>query len=341
VSDRVGRRPVMLAALGISILASALLIAGGSGLAWLLAGRLIAGIASGAAFSSGTAWIKELSAPAGDGPGGASHGPRRATVLMTAGFAGGPLVAGLLAQWAPAPTVLPYLPHLALALVALPLAATTRETRQRGRAGAPRPRLRASGVGQPRFAAVVLPLAPWVFGSASIALAYLPGLVERQLRGSALVFAAAVCAMTALAGIAVQPLARRLDRPGRPRLIWASLTLVIAGLLIAAAAAAEAQPALVVVAVIVLGAGYGCCQVCGLLEVQRLAEPASLAGLTAVYQAASYLGFAAPFLLAAAARIASPGVLLAGLAVLAGLTLAWLARAARTGHRTPPGSIVR
>ena len=43
-----------------------------------------------------------------------------------------------------------------------------------------------------------------------------------------------------------------------------------------------------------------------LLEVQRLAAPHDLAGLTAVYQAVSYLGFGAPFLLAAMYGAVSP-----------------------------------
>ncbi|HEY4023425.1 MAG TPA: MFS transporter, partial [Pseudonocardiaceae bacterium] len=79
LADRYGRRTVLLPALVASLLAGALLIAGGSTPALLFAGRLVAGIASGAAFSSGAAWVKEL-APA-------ETGARRLTVAMTAGFA--------------------------------------------------------------------------------------------------------------------------------------------------------------------------------------------------------------------------------------------------------------
>lgn len=66
---------------------------------------------------------------------------------------------------------------------------------------------------------------------------------------------------------------------------------------------------------------------CGLQEIQRLANPESLAGLTAVYQAVSYLGFSLPFLLAAAVRLAPPAVLLLVVAGLATVTLG------RTVHR--------
>lgn len=305
LADRHGRRTVLLPALIASVLAGALLIAGGNTPGLLFAGRLIAGIASGAAFSSGAAWVKEL-APAGTGA-------RRLTVAMTAGFAAGPLVAGMLAQWAPLPTVVPYLPQLALALIAIPLVLRTRETAtgQRGIG------LRLPALRDPRFRRVVVPLAPWVFGSASIALAYLPGLVSGSL-----VFAAVTATLTGLAGIAIQPLARRLDPVPLRRI---ALAIVLLGLLVSALAADLAQPAFVVVSALVLGAGYGACLVCGLLEVQRIAGPAELAGLTAIYQAISYLGFAAPFLLAALAPIVAPSLLLLIVAALAALTLLWTA----------------
>src|SRR3954468_6814718 len=83
-SDRHGRRVVLVAALVASVLASGLLLVGGQGVMWVFAGRLVAGIASGTAFSAGAAWLKELS-PDGTGA-------RRATVAMTAGFAASPLV---------------------------------------------------------------------------------------------------------------------------------------------------------------------------------------------------------------------------------------------------------
>ncbi len=123
VSDRYGRRMVMAPTLAASVVATVLLMLGGTGIGWLFAGRLVAGVASGAAFSSGAAWIKELS-------GATAGGARRVTVAMTAGFGLGPLVAGVLAQWAPAPTVLPYVPHLVLAAVAFGPALRASETRR-------------------------------------------------------------------------------------------------------------------------------------------------------------------------------------------------------------------
>ncbi|ARZ68289.1 major facilitator superfamily multidrug resistance protein [Streptomyces albireticuli] len=321
VSDRYGRRRLILPALFISLLGSLLLIAGGDALGLLFAGRVVSGIASGAAFSAGAAWIKELSLAGSARE--ANPGPRRATITMTMGFAMGPLVAGALAQWAPSPTVVAYLPHLALTLVSIPLVMRTPETCVSKRQDSLLRQLKVSAVREPRFRSVVMPLAPWVFGSASVALAYLPGLVKDQLGDSALVFSACVTALTGFAGILVQPLARRVDDPRKPRLIAMSMAIVVAGLLVAAAAAQWSQPVLVVAGTLVLGAGYGCCQVCGLLEVQRLAHPKDLAGLTAVYQALSYIGFAAPFLLAAFQEAIPASLLLVIAAGLATLTLIW------------------
>jgi predicted MFS family arabinose efflux permease len=315
-SDRHGRRAVLTAALVASVSASALLLVGGHGVGWLFAGRLVAGVASGAAFSAGSAWIKELSPPAA--------GARRATVAMTAGFAASPLAAGVLAQWMPARTLVPYVPHLVLATVAIPLIARQSDTAVRTAPSGER----TAVLHDPRFRRVVAPLAPWVFGSAAIPLAYLPALVLHRLGGRALIFAAVVATLTALAGIAVQSLARRLDRGDRPTLLAGALGTVTVGLLVAAAAAAATSLPLIVLAALVLGAGYGCCQVCGLLEVQRLAPPGQLAGMTAAYQALSYTGFALPFLLAAVAGVVAPQTGLVALAGAAALTLLVTTRAA-------------
>ncbi len=101
VSDRIGRRRVLRPVLVLSFIATVVLMVGGSNLTILLVGRLLAGIASGAAFAPGTAWVKELTT----GPAGT--GARRAAIALSAGFGTGPLVAGIFAQWAPSATVLP------------------------------------------------------------------------------------------------------------------------------------------------------------------------------------------------------------------------------------------
>ena len=73
-----------------------------------------------------------------------------------------------------------------------------------------------------------------------------------------------------------------------------------------------------------LGAGYGFCLVSGLLEVQRLARPGDLAGLTAIYYSLTYVGFAIPIVLAELVRIASYTTWLLGLAALSVTSLLFI-----------------
>jgi MFS family permease len=346
LSDRIGRRRVVLAALALSMAAGAVLIAGAHSAALLSAGRLLVGLASGSAFSTGAAWIKELSAPPyGTAPPGAAA--RRTSAAMTLGFGLGPLAAGVLAQWAPAPAVLPYVPHLLLAAGALAVAARTPETVRRDplaarTPGAARPDPpRGRGLFPARFVRVVLPLAPWVFVSATVAMAYAPGLASPQVPGFAIVFAALATVATALSGVAATPLARRVDRTGPARLLGAGLAVVIAGLVAEAGATAvpgAARPALVLAAAVVLGCGYGFCLIFGLGEVQRLARPAGLAAMTACFQAFAYAGYAAPYALSLLDRLATPSALLLAVAALAAATLAFTTW---QSHRVParPGTV--
>lgn len=328
VSDRIGRRPVVATAVVLSMIAAAVLMFGAYGPAWLFAGRLIMGVASGCGFSAGSAWIKELStAPYAQAGNGA--GARRAGVAMTLGFGLGPLVAGAAAQWGPLPTVLPYLPQLVLAAGAALLLPHIPETHPRSPAGHDGVLLRMPRLSHTRFLRVVLPLAPWVFGSAAIAMVYVPGLVLSRLPGLAVIFAAVDALLTALAGVLIQPLARRLGSTGGPALLIAGMSLVTVGLLVEAAVARLGQPGLVLAGAVVLGSGYGCCLVYGLSEVQRMAPPGELAELTAVFQAATYIGFGLPYLLSVLRPYASPPALLLAVAALAALTLAvtaWQAR---------------
>jgi Major Facilitator Superfamily len=335
LSDRIGRRAVVRSALLVSFLATCLLMAGGHQALLLYAGRFLAGAASGLAFGAGAAWIKELSADAGD----IAAGPRRATIAMTAGFAGGPLVAGACAQWLPSPEVTAYLPHLA---VLIAVAGPALRTPDPGRIEAS---IEASNQADattpvadtsPRaglaryFLLVMAPFAPWVFGTAAIALAYLPALAAPRAGHRELLFSALATGLTALAGIAAQPLARIARRLPPGRLLPASMALVLAGIGCAAWAAETLSLPLVLLASGVLGIAYGITQFAGLSEVQRVADPRSLGAATAGYQVLSYIGFAFPFLmsLAGAHWRLSPSALLLALLGVAAVAAGWLAIAA-------------
>ena len=320
LSDARGRRAVVVPAAAVSLAASLTLVAGARGVVLLCVGRVLAGASSGAAFAAGTAWLREVSSPP---LGGASPqaAARRAAVAMTAGFALGPLVAGLLAQWAPAPRVVPYLPHIALMAVVLVLLRDIPETIA---GGSRRPmRLSPPGVRSARFRRVVGPMAPWVFAAPAIAFALLPSVVGADRAANGIALTASITTLCALAGVLIQPLARRLDaHPGSNRAATTGLLALAAGLGLGAVMAEDGQTWLLVPCSVVLGSAYGLCLIAGLAQIQRLADQRTLAGLTAAYYALAYLGFAAPYLLALGTHLAAYSILLAIAAILALCTAA-------------------
>jgi hypothetical protein len=241
---------------------------------------------------------------------------------MTAGFALGPLVAGVFAEWAGAPTVVPYLPHVVLMLAVLGLLAGAVETRELD----PRRTADSGRFGLPnrRFWTAVAPMAPWVFAAPAVAFALLPTVVGADRVTDGIALTAAITTLCALAGIAAQPLARRLDGAAN-RAAPTGLLLLTVGLLLAAVTVRLSAVWLLIPSAIVLGSAYGLCMTAGLVEVQRLAAPAALAQTTAIYYVLTYIGFAAPLLFAVAAPAAGYAVPLLIAAALALATAAHVA----------------
>ena len=316
LSDRYGRRPLARVAVVLSFVASGVLIAGVDGRGWLFLGRLLAGLASGLVFAPGTAWVKELSSRSG----GADSGARRAAVALSAGFGLGPLVAGVVSQWAPAPLVSPYLVHLVVIVAAGVLVWRAPETVVR-RGGSVWGRILVRSAATPRFRGVVAPLAPWVFTAAAISLTVGPALVTDHTGSVRVAFAGLLAGITLGTGVLVQPLARRLDAADDVRTMAVGLGACVAACLVEALTAVTGQPLLAVAAGLLFGAGYGFCLVAGLLETQRIAPPDELAALTAVYYSLTYLGFAVPIVLALLHGFASYRTLLLAAAGVAALTL--------------------
>ncbi len=323
LSDARGRRPVILASAALSLAGTLALVVADHGLTPLFVGRFLTGLGSGAAFGAGTAWLRELSRPPfGDATDHAAA--RRGAVMMTVGFAIGPLVSGILAQWAPDPAVVPYLPHALLMVAVLALLPGAPETVTRGAAGGAIARALPS-LRHPRFLRVVAPMAPWVFAAPAVAFALLPSVVGAAHATDGIALTAVVAMVAAMAGVLIQPVARRLDaHAAGNRAATLGLAVMVAGLALSAFTAHEQHTWLLVPSSIVLGMGYGLCLVAGLVEVQRLAHPEALAGLTAIYYVLTYIGFAAPYVLALAAHLTGYATLLLITAGLALVTTLWL-----------------
>ena len=324
LSERYGRKPVMITGTALSLLASVLLALGELGVGWIAAGRFVTGIGVAVAMAVGSTWVTELSMR-----GGAlqATGTRRGALWLTLGFGLGAGIAGVLAQWAPAPMVLPYVAHALLAAAALAAIVRVPETRV---AAAARSTARFAGARHPRFLRVITPMAPWIFGSAGVAYAIMPQLVGDRLGTWGLAYSTLLTVCTLGAGALVQPLAKRLDRTTSARAVTVSMVVMSSGLAVSAVAALVRSPLVALVAAIVLGAAYGIAVVSGLLELQRLARPEELAALTGVYYALAYAGFLLPSVLAVLSGVASYPILLGCLVVIAlgGTTV--IARHSRT-----------
>ena len=309
ISDRIGRRVVMRPVLALSVIATVVLIVSHDHLWILLVGRLLAGVASGAAFAPGTAWIKELSAAR---PGGT--GARRATLALSAGFGSGPLVAGVVAQWLPGPTILPYVPHLVLILLVAAVAWNAPEIVTTRVPGAPSRRSEVwLAVRSRPFVLGIVLTAPWVFGAASTSFAVLATFVEIDVAPIAVTGSLAGLALWT--GVGIQPLGRRLSDPRL--IIVTGLAAAAGGLAIGAFIAPSDVAWLLVPSTILLGIAYGLILVGGLTTVESLAHPDDLGTLNAVFYSLTYIGFSAPLLSTLALDVLSPtSLMLVGIGVI-------------------------
>ena len=307
LSDKSGRKPVLLSGVALSLVGSAILAMSLEHFALLCAGRVLVGIGVGVAMSVGTTWMTELSRPPFDRHATAAAGARRPALTLTLGFGIGAGVSGCLAQWAPYPTVLPFAVHGLLALVGIVLAALVPETR------GPEQRVKGSwmrdvriprGSGS-RFASVILPAAPWVFAAAGVAYAIIPSSMESVMGDATTLYATVLAVLTLGVGALAQGLVPPLNRITRGRALSIGLAVMVMGILLAAVVTALGDPLLSLVAAAVLGGAYGICVLSGLIIIQTIAGPNELAGSTGIYYALTYSGFLLPTLLAWAVPLLS------------------------------------
>ena len=326
LSDRLGRRRVAIPGIVLSGLASLAFAFAGDSLTLLFTARFLQGVVSGVVFSVGSAWVGELSLASGEGAGG-----RRAAFAMTAGFSLGPLTSGLLGEFGPAPTVLPYLVHTALVAVGLSMALGLPETvdlvaaRRSGHEHHLRVPLIQPGDGL-LVATVLAPVAVCVYAFPSTVISAVPLLVDLPYGGVAVT--GVLAGVTLGAGTLVAPLQRRLGR-------WTAAVgsaLGAAGFATAALFATSGWLPWLVLTAPLLGSGGGLCLAAGLTLTARLAAPTRRGALTALFLAIAYLGFAVPFLMAVAAGATSPVVPLAAAAGLTAVLAVRLLPVARRGQ---------
>lgn len=285
-SDVVGRRPVLLVALGLSA-ASALCFLFEGGLAVLFVGRLLSGFAAGLFSGAATATVLDLARPDQKVRAGLA-----ATAANMGGLGCGPLLAGLLAQYAPSPLSLPFIVDLGLVAVAAVLTWLLPEPVAHPHWPAP---LSPQGVRvPPEVRGVFAPSALAVFaGFALLGLftAVAPSFVAETLDVHNLAVSGAIVFSVFLASTVGQSLMGRVGV--RRALPGGSFVLVVGLALVGASLAAESLP-LLVVGAILAGLGQGLAFRAGITAVGGAAPPAHRAGTISAFFVVAYVGISLP-----------------------------------------------
>ncbi|WP_406181311.1 MFS transporter [Streptomyces sp. NBC_01006] len=292
LSDTLGRRPVLGVGLVLAIVSMGL-FAGAQGLGLLLAARAVQGLAVGLATGAMGAALLELSPSSRPALGAQvnSAGP-------TVGIGLGGIGAGLLVQYAPAPTVLSYLLLVAAFAVTLVGVFRMRESAPDARSGG-RMRISARRIHVPaavrgRFAVLVLTIvAVWSVGGFYLSLG--PHLALSLLGSSNYLVGGATVALLAGAATAAQLLLGRFE-PLRTAVLGLCGLLAGLGLVLLALGLRSAPVFLVGTAV--LGGGWGAAFLGSFRALSALADPAHRGELTAAVYVFAYLAMSVPAVLA-------------------------------------------
>ncbi|MFF4953447.1 MFS transporter [Streptomyces chattanoogensis] len=285
VSDEVGRRPVLLCALGLSA-ASALCFIFEGGLPALFAGRVLSGFAAGLFSGAATAAVLELAKPGQEGRAGFA-----ATAANMGGLGCGPLLSGVLAQYAPWPLTLPFLVHLGLLAVAAVLTWLLPETVGNPRRARLRPeRLRLP----PEVRGVFTPCAVAAFAGFSLLglfTAVAPSFVSRTLDVDNLAVSGAIVCTVFLGSTLGQLLTGRL---GVRRALPGGCLVLVAGLVLVSTSLAVRSLPVLVIGAVCGGIGQGLAFRAGLTAVGAAAPPAHRGGTISAFFLVAYLGISLP-----------------------------------------------
>jgi MFS family permease len=327
LSDYVGRRPVLLAALAVQV-ASMVVFATAGGVGDLLIARVIQGLSTGAALGAIGAAMLDIDT---------KRGALANAISPGVGSGSGALLSALLVQYLPAPTHLVYLVLIGVIAVQATGVALLRETVTTSRVPAaalvPEVRLPRSVRG-PLLAATPVVFAVWALAGLYGALG--PALV-RALTGSASVVLGGG-SLTLLTVTAIISTYLLRNSPAR-KVMLTGIAALIAGVAVTLVALSTGSAALFFAGTAVSGIGFGSGFQGGIRTVVPAAAPHERAGVLSLLFTVSYLGLGVPAV--AAGFLAVHGAGLTGAArdygaaliLLAVFALAALSRAPRAASR--------
>jgi hypothetical protein len=285
LSDYVGRRPAILAALAMNVIAMVMFLTADSATA-LVAARAVQGFATGLATAALGAAILDAD------PG---RGQVLNSVTAFSGLTAGSLGAGILVTYAPDPRQFVYYVLLMLSAVEAAVLWRMAETAQ------PRPGALASlrphvQVPAPAQRALVLmtpvTVASWALGGFYFSL--MPSLVRVATGVTAPVVGGLVVATLTLSAV-VSVLTFRSASPRR--LLGGGIVALASGVAVTLAGVNEQQVWLMLAGTIVSGGGFGAALSGTIRTIMPLARADERAGLLAAFYVEGYLSFSLPAML--------------------------------------------
>ncbi len=313
VSDWLGRRRVILAAILVELIAAVLF------LAWpavpgLLVARFVTGVGVGMLTATATAHLGELRSIARPREGSGTSSAVSSFVNV-GGLALGPLVAGVLAQWVSTPLVVPYVVFIVLLALSAVGVALVPETVERPREHhAYRPQRVALPAGARSVFLTAGAAAFSAFAVFGIFTSLAPGFIAGTLHETSRFIAGSVTFAVFGAAAVAQVLSTRLRNSLQLRLAALLMAVGLTGL--AVAVVAISLP-LFVAGGVVAGAGVGIQFRSAVAAAASLAQPAARGEVLAALFLIAYAGLAVPVLLVGVALAFFPApVVLIGFAVV-------------------------
>ena len=282
-SDAIGRRPVLLAGVVFAVASAAVFLVAHS-VSMLLVGRVLSGLSAGIFTGTATAAVIEA-APEN----WRTKAAAVATVVNIGGLGTGPLLAGLLVEYAPAPLHLSFIVHIVLALLAGAAVLIVPETSQRtGSIGVQR----LSVPAEVRTVFVIAALAAFAgFAVTGLFTAVAPSFLS-QVVGITNHAVAGLIACSIFAASAMAQVAARTMNPQRAVAIGCAI--LVAGMVILAVALHFSSLAGLIAAAVVSGIGQGISFSRGLAAVAERTPPGRRAEVSSTYFVVAYVAISLP-----------------------------------------------
>jgi MFS family permease len=315
-SDAIGRRPVLLAGV-VFALASAVVFLVADDVPLLLVVRVLSGLSAGIFTGTATAAVIEAAPPAWR-----SRAAAVATIANIGGLGAGPVLAGLLVQYAPQPLHLSFVVHIVLAALAGAAVFVVPETSERtGTIGVQRLSVPAE-VRTVFFIAALAAFAGFAVTGLYMAVApsFLADVVGIHNHAVAGLVASSIFGASSVAQVAA-------NRFEPQRAVAVGCAILIAGMAVLAAALVLSSLIGLIAAGIVAGVGHGVAFSRGLAAVAERTPADRRAEVNSTYFVVGYVAISVPVvgegLAAQAWGLATAGVSFAvAVAVLAAICLA-------------------